>query len=93
MEALGINLGLLIVQLIAFAIVFLTLNAWVYKPMLDMMESRKTKLRRVSKTPVSPPKPGPMRKKKPPRFSLKRRLKLAKLYVKLLNAPPPLARM
>ena len=44
MEALGINLGLLIVQLIAFAIVFLTLNAWVYKPMLDMMESRKKKI-------------------------------------------------
>jgi F-type H+-transporting ATPase subunit b len=44
MEALGINLGLLIVQLIAFAIVMLTLNAWVYKPMLDMMESRKTKI-------------------------------------------------
>ncbi|MBP6179259.1 MAG: F0F1 ATP synthase subunit B [Anaerolineales bacterium] len=44
MEALGINLGLLIVQLIAFAIVFLTLNAWVYKPMLDMMESRKQKI-------------------------------------------------
>jgi F0F1-type ATP synthase membrane subunit b/b' len=41
MEALGINFGLLIVQIIAFAIVFLTLNAWVYKPMLDMMESRK----------------------------------------------------
>ncbi|MBI5824289.1 MAG: F0F1 ATP synthase subunit B [Chloroflexi bacterium] len=44
MEGLGINLGLLIVQLIAFAIVFLTLNAWVYKPMLDMMESRKKKI-------------------------------------------------
>ncbi|HMU92276.1 MAG TPA: F0F1 ATP synthase subunit B [Anaerolineales bacterium] len=44
MEALGINLGLLIVQLIAFAIVFLTLNAWVYQPMLDMMESRKQKI-------------------------------------------------
>ncbi len=44
MEALGINLGLLIVQIIAFAIVFLTLNAWVYKPMLDMMESRKQKI-------------------------------------------------
>ena len=44
MEALGINLGLLIVQLIAFAIVFLTLNAWVYKPMLDMMETRKQKI-------------------------------------------------
>jgi len=44
MEALGINLGLLIVQIIAFIIVFLTLNSWVYKPMLDMMETRKTKI-------------------------------------------------
>ena len=44
MEALGINFGLLIVQIIAFIIVFLTLNAWVYKPMLDMMESRKNKI-------------------------------------------------
>ena len=44
MEALGINLGLLIVQIIAFAIVFLTLNAWVYRPMLNMMESRKQKI-------------------------------------------------
>ena len=44
MEALGINLGLLIVQIIAFAIVFLTLNAWVYKPMLNMMETRKQKI-------------------------------------------------
>lgn len=44
MEALGINLGLLIVQIIAFIIVFLTLNAWVYQPMLDMMENRKKKI-------------------------------------------------
>jgi len=44
MEALGINLGLLIVQIIAFTIVFLTLNAWVYKPMLDMMDNRKKKI-------------------------------------------------
>jgi len=44
MEALGINFGLLIIQIIAFFIVFLTLNAWVYKPMLDMMESRKQKI-------------------------------------------------
>jgi len=44
MEALGINLGLLIVQIIAFIIVFLTLNAWVYKPMLDMMDTRKQKI-------------------------------------------------
>ena len=44
MEALGINLGLLIVQIIAFTIVLLTLNAWVYRPMLNMMETRKQKL-------------------------------------------------
>ena len=44
MEALGINIGLLIVQIIAFTIVMLTLNSWVYKPMLDMMETRKTKI-------------------------------------------------
>ncbi len=44
MEALGINLGLLIVQIIAFIIVFLTLNAWVYQPMLNMMETRKKKI-------------------------------------------------
>ena len=44
MEALGINLGLLVVQIIAFFIVFLTLNAWVYKPLLDMMETRKNKI-------------------------------------------------
>jgi len=44
MEALGINLGLLIVQIIAFFIVFLTLNAWVYRPMLNMLETRKQKI-------------------------------------------------
>jgi len=44
MEALGINFGLLIVQIIAFFIVFLTLNAWVYQPLLNMMETRKQKI-------------------------------------------------
>ncbi len=44
MAALGINLGLIIVQIIAFIIVFLTLNAWVYQPMLNMMETRKQKI-------------------------------------------------
>ena len=44
MEALGINLGLLIVQILAFIIVFLTLQAWVYKPLLNMMETRKKKI-------------------------------------------------
>lgn len=44
MEQLGINLGLLIVQIIAFIILLLTLNAWVYQPMLNMMETRKQKI-------------------------------------------------
>ncbi|HSL29814.1 MAG TPA: F0F1 ATP synthase subunit B [Anaerolineales bacterium] len=44
MEALGINLGLLIIQIFAFTIVLLTLNAWVYKPMLNMMETRRQKI-------------------------------------------------
>lgn len=44
MEALGINLGLLIVQVIAFVIVLLTLQAWVYKPLLNMLETRKNKI-------------------------------------------------
>ena len=44
MEALGISPGLLIVQIFAFIIVFLTLNAWVYKPLLNMMETRKQKI-------------------------------------------------
>ncbi|HSA99076.1 MAG TPA: F0F1 ATP synthase subunit B [Anaerolineales bacterium] len=44
MEALGINLGFLIIQILAFVILFLTLNAWVYRPMLNMMESRKQKI-------------------------------------------------
>jgi F-type H+-transporting ATPase subunit b len=41
MEALGISPGLLIIQIIAFAIVFLTLNAWVYKPLLETLKKRR----------------------------------------------------
>lgn len=41
MEKLGINLGLLIVQILAFTIVFLTLNAWVYQPLVDMLAKRR----------------------------------------------------
>jgi F-type H+-transporting ATPase subunit b len=44
LEALGFNLGFLILQILAFIIVFLTLNAWVYKPLLNMMEARKKKI-------------------------------------------------
>ena len=44
MEALGINLGLFILQILAFTIVMLTLNAWVYQPLLNMMATRKQKI-------------------------------------------------
>lgn len=44
MEALGINLGFLIIQILAFVIVFLALQAWAYKPLLSMLESRKKKI-------------------------------------------------
>lgn len=44
MEALGINLGFLIFQILAFVIVLLTLQAWVYKPMLNMMNARREKI-------------------------------------------------
>ncbi len=44
MEALGINLGFLVIQILAFVIVFLALQAWAYKPLLNMLETRKKKI-------------------------------------------------
>lgn len=41
MEALGINLGYLFVQIFNFAILFLVLRAWVYEPIVNMLESRR----------------------------------------------------
>ena len=41
MEALGINLGLIIVQILAFSIVMVTLNVWVFKPMTAMLQKRR----------------------------------------------------
>lgn len=41
MEALGLNLGTLILQLISFAIVFVTLKVWVYGPMTSMLTKRR----------------------------------------------------
>jgi len=41
LEKLGINLGLLIVQIFNFAIIFVVLRAWVYKPLMKVMEKRK----------------------------------------------------
>ncbi len=44
MEALGINLGFLVVQILAFVIVFLALEAWAYRPLLNMLDTRKKKI-------------------------------------------------
>jgi F-type H+-transporting ATPase subunit b len=41
-EGLGINLGYLFVQIFNFAIIFVVLRAWVYKPILGLLERRRT---------------------------------------------------
>jgi F-type H+-transporting ATPase subunit b len=41
LEALGLNLGYLIVQILMFGIVFLTLKKWAYGPMLAMLDKRR----------------------------------------------------
>jgi F-type H+-transporting ATPase subunit b len=41
LEALGINLGYLFVQILNFAILFVVLRAWVYKPIVGLLENRR----------------------------------------------------
>lgn len=41
MEALGLNLGYLFVQIFNFAIIFVVLRAWVYKPILSLLDKRR----------------------------------------------------
>lgn len=41
MEALGINLGYLIVQILNFAILFVVLRVWAYKPIVGLLEQRR----------------------------------------------------
>ena len=41
MEKLGINLGYLLVQIFNFIILFMVLKAWVYKPLINMLEKRR----------------------------------------------------
>jgi F-type H+-transporting ATPase subunit b len=42
LEALGLNLGYLLVQVFNFLIIFIVLRAWVYKPVLGLLEKRRT---------------------------------------------------
>jgi F-type H+-transporting ATPase subunit b len=41
LEALGLNLGYLFVQIFNFAIVFVVLRAWIFKPILGLLEKRR----------------------------------------------------
>ena len=41
MEALGINLGYILIQIFNFAILFVVLRVWVYKPVLGLLEKRR----------------------------------------------------
>ncbi len=41
MSALGINLGYLLVQIISFIMALLILRAWVYRPVLNMLDRRR----------------------------------------------------
>lgn len=44
MEALGLNLGYILLQICMFGIVFVTLRAWVYKPVVGLLQSRREKI-------------------------------------------------
>jgi F-type H+-transporting ATPase subunit b len=41
---LGLNLGYLIVQIICFFIIFVTVRAWIVKPLMGMLDKRRNKL-------------------------------------------------
>ena len=41
MEALGLNLGYLLVQILNFALVFIVLRAFVFKPIMDLLDKRR----------------------------------------------------
>jgi F-type H+-transporting ATPase subunit b len=41
LEALGLNLGYIVVQIFNFAILFVVLRAWVYNPILNLLQKRR----------------------------------------------------
>jgi len=44
LEKLGLNLGYILVQIICFLILFVVLRAWVYKPLLGLLDRRRQKI-------------------------------------------------
>ncbi len=41
MDKLGLNLGSILIQILSFGIIFVVLRAWVYKPLMGMLEKRR----------------------------------------------------
>ncbi len=44
MEKLGLNPGYILVQIIAFLLLVVVLNAWVYKPLMGLLQRRREKI-------------------------------------------------
>ncbi|MGD8553115.1 MAG: ATP synthase F0 subunit B, partial [Anaerolineales bacterium] len=44
MEGLGINLGYLVVQVFNFLIILVILIAWMYRPLINMLEERRERI-------------------------------------------------
>lgn len=44
MAKLGLNLGYIIVQILSFLVLFVVLRAWVYKPLLGLLDRRRQKV-------------------------------------------------
>ncbi len=44
MEQLGLNLGYLLAQIIGFLLLFVVLRAWVFKPLMGVLEKRRAKI-------------------------------------------------
>jgi F-type H+-transporting ATPase subunit b len=44
LEKLGLNLGYIVVQILAFLILLVVLNAWVYKPLMGLLARRREKI-------------------------------------------------
>lgn len=44
MDALGINVGYLIIQIISFVVLMLALKGWLYNPILNVLEQRKARI-------------------------------------------------
>jgi F-type H+-transporting ATPase subunit b len=44
MDALGINVGYLIIQILSFVILMLALKGWLYTPIINVLEERKARI-------------------------------------------------